>query len=39
MLKMNVKSRCKIIAHQREAWYQVTNAWGSIMDCDDVKGF
>ena len=33
----NVKAKCKMIVHPREAWDQVMKAWESIVDCDDVQ--
>jgi len=35
----NVKAKCKMIVHPREAWDQVMEAWGSIVDCDNEQQF
>ena len=35
----NVKAKCKMLVHPREAWDQVMQVWGSVMDCDIVETF
>jgi len=35
----NVKAKCKMIVHLREAWDQVMEAWGSIVDCETEQKF
>jgi len=35
----NVKAKCKMLVHPREAWDQVMQAWGSVVDCDIVEAF
>jgi len=35
----NVKEKCKMIVHLKEAWDQVMEAWGSIVDCDNEQQF
>jgi len=35
----NVKSKCKMLVHPREACDQVMQSWGSIVDCDIVDAF
>ena len=35
----NVKAKCKMLVHPKEAWDQVMQAWGSVVDCDIVKAF
>ncbi|XP_068498050.1 uncharacterized protein [Phaseolus vulgaris] len=35
----NVKAKCKMLVHPREAWDQVMEVWGSVVDCDIVEAF
>ncbi|XP_068504274.1 uncharacterized protein [Phaseolus vulgaris] len=35
----NVKAKCKMLVHPREAWDQVMEVWGSVVDCDIVEVF
>ncbi|XP_068504242.1 uncharacterized protein [Phaseolus vulgaris] len=35
----NVKAKCKMFVHPREAWDQVMEVWGSVVDCDIVEAF
>jgi len=35
----NVKAKCKMSVNPRDAWNQVMEAWGAIMDCDNVEEF
>ncbi|XP_068475207.1 uncharacterized protein [Phaseolus vulgaris] len=35
----NVKAKCKILVHAREAWDQVMEVWGFVVDCDIVEAF
>ncbi|XP_068466406.1 uncharacterized protein [Phaseolus vulgaris] len=35
----NVKTKCKMLVHPREAWDQVMEVWGSIVDCGIVEAF
>ncbi|XP_068498010.1 PKS-NRPS hybrid synthetase cheA-like [Phaseolus vulgaris] len=35
----NVKTKCKMLVHPREAWDQVMEVWGSVVDCDIVEAF
>jgi len=35
----NVKAKCKMIIHSKDAWNQMMEAWGSVVDCDDVEQF
>jgi len=34
-----VKAKCKMLVHLRETWYQVMQAWRSVVDCDIVEAF
>jgi len=35
----NVKAKCKMLVHPREAWYQVMEVCGFVVDCDIVEVF
>jgi len=35
----NVKAKCKMLVHPREAWDQVMEVWGFIVGCDIVEAF
>ena len=35
----NVEEKCKMLVHAREAWDQVMEVWGFVVDCDIVEAF
>lgn len=35
----NVKAKCKMIVHPKESRDQVMEAWGFVVDCDDLVQF
>ncbi|XP_068466719.1 uncharacterized protein [Phaseolus vulgaris] len=35
----NVKAKCKMIVHPKEAWDQVMESWGAIVDCENVESY
>ena len=35
----NVKAKCKMIVHPKEAWDQVMESWGAIVDCRNVQSY
>jgi len=37
--KKNVKAKCKMLVHPREAWDVVMKAWTIVIDCTDCEAF
>ena len=35
----NVKAKCKMIVHPKEAWDQVMESWGAIVDFQNVESY
>ncbi|XP_068486516.1 protein FAR-RED IMPAIRED RESPONSE 1-like [Phaseolus vulgaris] len=35
----NVKEKCKMIVYPKEAWDQVMESWGAIVDCENVESY
>ncbi|XP_068461555.1 PKS-NRPS hybrid synthetase cheA-like [Phaseolus vulgaris] len=35
----NVKAKCKMIVYPKEAWDQVMESWGAIVDCENVESY
>jgi len=38
-INKNVKVKCKMLVHPREAWDVVMKAWTSVIDCKDCEAF
>jgi len=39
MNAIEVKAKCKMLVHPREAWDVVMKAWATIVDCSDCEAF
>ena len=35
----NVKAKCKMIVHPKEAWDQMMESWEVIVDCENVESY